>query len=266
MLDIQAGLKRLERRDWWLWWGAVVVMLLLTLAVVSLTLPTLFREEESFFRFNMTQAVRGLVALVLLFNVYTIYQQILIKRLRRQLATQVETMIELHTRAEEFHKLSVLDPLTGLYNRRFADQRLAEEVARSQRHGHHLSVLVLDLNRFKLINDQYGHIAGDTVLKSFSERLKKAVRYSDLPVRSGGDEFMVILTDCHVEQVQSLLSRLQGIEVEFRDQKIPVTFAAGCTGYREGDTVEEMVHRADVALYENKRAGRPVELPVPAAG
>jgi diguanylate cyclase (GGDEF)-like protein len=263
MLEIQTTLKNLERRDWWLWWGAVVVMLLLTLAVVALAVPTLFRDQDSFFQFNMNQAVRGLVALVLLFNVYTIYQQILIKRLRRQIAMQMDTMIALNTRAEEFHKLSVMDPLTGLYNRRFADQRLAEEVARSQRHGHPLSVMVIDLNRFKQINDQFGHIAGDTVLKSFADRLRKAVRYSDLPVRSGGDEFMVSLTDCRVEQAQVLLSRLQGIQVDLKDRKIPVTFSAGWTGYQEGDSVEEMVHRADLALYEQKRAGRRAEAPVP---
>lgn len=261
--DIQVSLKRLERRDWWLWWGAIVVMLLLTLAVVALAVPTFLREQDSFFQFNMNQAVRGLVALVLLFNVYTVYQQILIKRLRGQLAVQMQTMLELHSRAEEFHKLSVLDPLTGLYNRRFADQRLAEEVARSQRHGHPLSVMVMDLNRFKQINDQFGHIAGDTVLKCFAERLKKAVRYSDLPVRSGGDEFLVILTDCRVDQVQSLLARLQGIEVELKDRKIPVKFAAGWTGYQESDTVEDMIQRADQALYDQKREGRKSEAPVP---
>lgn len=266
VLEIQAGLKRLERRDWFMWVGAVVVMLVLTLAVVSLTLPSLFPGEDSFFRFNMRQAVRGLVALVLLFNVYTIYQQILIKRLRRQLAVQLEAVVELSGRADEFHKLSVQDPLTGLYNRRFADQRLTEEISRSERQGHPLSVLMIDLDRFKQVNDKLGHMAGDTVLKEFSERLRRAVRYSDLPVRAGGDEFMVILTDCRVDQVQMLVNRLEGMEVDFQGEKIPVTFSAGCTGFHKGETAEELVHRADVALYENKRAGRAGVEAAPVAG
>ena len=80
--------------------------------------------------------MRGLVGLVLLFNTYTIYQQVLIKRLRRQLSEQLEVMGRLKTRADESQRLATIDPLTGLYNRRFAEQRLAAEASRSQRHGH----------------------------------------------------------------------------------------------------------------------------------
>src|SRR6266849_4441655 len=216
MQEIQDSLRRLERRDWWLWWGAVLVMLLLTMAVVSLSIPGLFRESDPSFQMNLDLAVRGLVGLVLLFNIYTIFQQIQIKRLRHEMADHVEQMTRLKVRAEEFHKLATLDPLTGLYNRRLAEQRLAGEVSRSQRYGHPLTILAFDLNGFKQINDRYGHAVGDLVLREFAERLTRAIRASDLAVRMGGDEFLVLLPECLPQQVRSLLERLRNIEVECR--------------------------------------------------
>lgn len=256
MRDVQASLQRLERRDWWLWWAAMTVILLLTAAVVSLSLPTLLKETDRFFQFNLNLAVRALVGLVLLFNVYTVYQQVLIKRLRYQMAEHVEMMARLKVRAEEFHKLATLDPLTGLYNRRLAEQRLVGEVSRSQRYGHPLTVLMLDLNGFKPINDRYGHAAGDTVLRAFAERLNSVIRASDLAVRMGGDEFMVILPECLPQQVQTLLDRLSGFEVEHHGEKIAVTCSAGWAGYRQGESPEQLLERADQALYAEKRATR----------
>jgi len=253
MRDIQANLQRLERRDWWLWWAAITVILLLTAAVVSLSLPTLLKETDRYFQFNLNLAVRALVGLVLLFNIYTIYQQVLIKRLRFQMAEHVEMMARLKVRAEEFHKLATLDPLTGLYNRRLAEQRLVGEVSRSQRYGHPLTVLVLDLNGFKPINDRYGHAAGDAVLRAFAERLNTVIRASDLAVRMGGDEFMVILPECLPQQVQTLLDRFSGFAVEHRGTKIAVTYSAGWAGYRQGETPEQLLERADQALYAEKR-------------
>jgi diguanylate cyclase (GGDEF)-like protein len=254
MQEIQDNLRRLERRDWWLWWAAIVVILLLTLAIVTLSLPGLFRETDRFFQLNLSLAVRGLVGLVLVFNVYTIYQQVQIKRLRQEMSQHIELMTRLKLRAEEFHKLATLDSLTGLYNRRLAEQRLTGEVSRSQRYGHPLTVMMFDLNGFKQINDRYGHAAGDLVLRSFADQLSKAIRASDLAVRMGGDEFMVLLPECQPDQARSLLDRLSTVEVEFREARIPVTYSAGWAGYRPGETAEEILERADQDLYANKRA------------
>lgn len=253
MQDIQVSLRRLERRDWWLWWTAVVVMLLLTLAVISLSFPALWRERDLFFQFNLNQGVRGLVGLVLLFNTYVVYQQVVIKRLRHQLSDQIDYMARLEVRAEQFEKLAVLDPLTGLYNRRSADARVAAEVARSNRHSYPLTVLMLDLNDFKQINDQHGHPAGDLVLKEFAGHLQKVIRVSDVAVRMGGDEFMVILPECPPGNVGVLLNRLQSIEVDYRGVKFPVHFSAGWVGYKSGERPEELINRADQALYADKR-------------
>jgi diguanylate cyclase (GGDEF)-like protein len=254
--EIQASLKKLERRDWWLWVVAIIVMLLLTLAVVSLSFPGLLKTEDPIFQFSLNEAVRGLVGLVLLFNTYSIYQQVQIKRLRRQFSEQLQVMSRLKVRAEEFHRLATVDPLTGLYNRRFAETRLSAEASRSQRYGHPMTVVSFDLNCFKQINDKFGHPAGDQVLREFAERLNGAIRVSDYAIRMGGDEFLVILPECPAEQVQALFSRLKDIEVNYAGNIIPVQYSAGWVGYESGESPEMFLERADRLLYANKRSSK----------
>jgi len=241
--------RRIDRRDWWVRSYSIFIILLLTFAVISLTLPAVLSGGETFFNIKLTEAVLGLITLIVLLNIYTIYQEILIKRLRRQL-------VEKQDHSQILRNLAMIDPLTGLYNRRFAEQRLATEVARSERRGHPLTVLTLDLNNFKEINDTYGHPAGDQVLQEFASRLNKVIRGSDLAVRLGGDEFLVLLPECTVEQLKLVLERLRSFELDWQGQKIPVSFSAGWKDYKMGDRPEEMLAGADQALYTSKRASK----------
>ena len=245
--EFSEELHRIERRDWWIWGNTFFVIALLTFAVISFTLPALLTGAETYFRLKFAEAAFGLTAFIVIFNSYTIYQQVIIKRLRRQLAEK-----QGHT--DILRNLAMLDPLTGLYNRRFAEQRLAAEVSRSERKGHPLTVMTLDLNNFKHINDTYGHAAGDQVLKNFAIQLNKVIRGSDLAVRLGGDEFLVLLPDCNLEQVQTVLGRLGSLQVEWQGRQIPVTFSAGWRQYALGDRPDELLELADQALYERKRA------------
>jgi diguanylate cyclase (GGDEF)-like protein len=247
--ELARELRRIERRDWWIWVNTIFVILVLTFAVISFTLPALLEGAETYFKIRFTEAVFGLTAFIALFSFYTVYQQVIIKRLRRQLAEK-----QGHT--DILRSLALLDPLTGLYNRRFAEQRLAAEVARSERKGHPLTVMTLDLNNFKQINDTYGHAAGDEVLRKFALRLNKVIRGTDLAVRLGGDEFLVLLPECTLDQVQVVLGRLGSIEVEWQGQRIPVTFSAGWRQYEMGDRPDELLERADQALYARKRASK----------
>jgi len=254
--EIQVKLRRLERRDWWLWVAAVVVILLLTSAVVSVSIVVLLHESDRSFGFNLDQSLRGLVGVVLLFSIYTLYQEAANRRLHRKMVEQLVAINRLEERAEQFKKLAMLDALTGLYNRRFAEEHLAREMARSDRSREPLTVLLLDLNHFKQINDSHGHAAGDLVLKEFAQRLKKASRGSDLGVRMGGDEFMLVLPQCVSGQVPVVLDRLAGLAVEFAGEKIAVTFAGGWVEYLPGEALEELLQRADEALYADKRTGK----------
>lgn len=247
-------LRKIEQRDWWVWANSIFVMLLLTGGIISFALPSLMQGATTFFRIKFSEAIFGLVALVIIFNAYTIYQQVLIKRLRRQLAEkQNHSMI--------LRGLAMIDALTGLYNRRFAEQRLAAEVARSARKGHPLTVVLLDLNEFKPINDSYGHAAGDLVLQEFAAALNRAIRGGDLAVRMGGDEFLLILPECNHAQLQLVLDRIGPLEVAWEGHRFPIKYSVGWKEYISGDLPESMLVAADQALYANKRAAKNPPLP-----
>src|SRR5258708_39525295 len=173
--ELQEKLQKLEHRDWWLWSMAVVVMLMLTFAVFTMSFPGLIKVEDPFFQDSLNRAVRGLIGLVLIFNAYTIYQQTTVKRLRRDFSKKIEEMRILQARAEQFERLALVDSLTGLSNRRVAEGRLAAEADRSQRYGHPLTVISFALDKFKQINDTYGHAAGDQGLKEFARRLTSTI-------------------------------------------------------------------------------------------
>src|ERR1700758_4477765 len=150
--QIRAAMHHVGRRQWWLWSSAVMVTLLLTLGIASFAFPGLLAREEAARSFALNQALLGLIGLVLLFNVYTVYQQLQIRRLQDELAEQVCALGKVEARTEEVLKLAILDPLTGLYNRRCGEQRLAEEISRSERSGQPLTVIALDLDNLKYMN------------------------------------------------------------------------------------------------------------------
>ena len=250
--DLAREFQKIQKRDWWVWGYTIFVVFLLAFAVIAFSLPAVRRGAETIFQINMVDVVFGLIALVVLFNAYVISQAILIKRLRRQLA-------EKQGHSDLLRNLAMVDPLTGLYNRRFAEQRLAAEVARSERKGHPLTVLTLDLNSFKEINDTFGHPAGDLVLQKFAARLNNVIRGGDLAVRLGGDEFLVLLPECTSQQLQLVLGRLGSLEVDWHGQEIPITFSAGWKQYEMGERPEEMLARADELLYARKRADKQMQ-------
>jgi len=174
---IRENLRHLDRRQWWLWSTTFALILLLTIAVASFAFPALLSLEQTTYSFYLNQAVRALVGIVLVSSVYLIYQQHMISRLRNELADQINSLAKVESLASEVYKLAALDQLTGLYNRRSGEQRLAQEISRAQRHGRPLTVLVMDLDGLKQVNDRHGHAAGDTLLKGFGS---PAARHSRL--------------------------------------------------------------------------------------
>lgn len=251
---IQSDLRKIQRRNWWSWSNTVVVVLLLTCTIVSFSLPSLLRDEQPLSQLNLNLAVRGLVGLVLLFNVYSLWQQLRIKGLCNEIQ-------EKQASAETLYRMAMFDPLTGLYNRRFAEPRIEAEILRAQRKGTSLTLLLLDLDGFKQINDRHGHPAGDTVLRGFAEHLTKASRGSDLAARLGGDEFMLLLPECDAGQLQCVLERLVRFKTEVRGESFPVEFSAGWHEYESGQTSQQLLEAADRALYENKRNSRSAQAP-----
>ena len=250
---------RLLLRNRWQQWSAVLVILLLLGAIVIVFLPSVFAVDQASVTFRFTRHAQELLGLILGFTTSTVYQQRVIRRLRRQLATQLKTVTAHQTRANTLYELAVLDPLTGLYNRRFVEERLRAEFARAERHGYALILLLLDLDDFKQINDRFGHAAGDLVLKELAHRIRRAVRASDFAVRMGSDEFLVLLPECPPDKVNLVLSRLGPIDINVGEGKMSVTSSKGFAQYLAGETVEQLVARADAALYASKAARHKTE-------
>jgi diguanylate cyclase (GGDEF)-like protein len=249
-------LDGLDRKQWWLWSTTVLVLILLTVAVASFSFPALLNKEQEAYSFYLNQSVRALVAIVLLFTVYLVYQQWQILKMRKQISQQIESIAQVQNMTAEVYKLAALDQLTGLYNRRSGEQRLTEEIGRSLRYGRPLTLLMLDLDNLKEVNDRLGHPGGDLVLKSFADRLQRAIRGSDLAVRLGGDEFMVLLPECRADEVVHVLTRVDGLSVTYEGRTVPCRFSRGWVDYRPGETMQELMKRANDALYAHKRAGK----------
>jgi diguanylate cyclase (GGDEF)-like protein len=231
----------------------VILLLLAVIGSFAITFPALSGTGQRVAGASLNNAVRGLAGIVLLFIVYAVYQQTLIKKMRTRMVMHLGMLVRTKSQADEFRTLATVDPLTGLHNRRNAEQLLASEMARAQRYNHPLAVLMLDLDGFKQINDRHGHAAGDIVLREFSSRLRSAIRGSDTAMRMGGDEFLVLLPGTRPEEVRHLLRRLERVSVTLGQTAIEVTFSAGWAGCVAGETPAQILERADRALYAEKR-------------
>jgi diguanylate cyclase (GGDEF)-like protein len=167
---------------------------------------------------------------------------------------QLEITAKDRAKTNRLYDLSVLDPLTGLHNRRFGEQNLKEAIERSAKTGEALAVVLIDLDYFKEINDQFGHAVGDLALKEFSRSLRKAIRACDTPVRIGGDEFLLVLPECPRDKVNVILQRIGTPALHCDGIKIHVSYSSGSAHYEYGDTREKILARADEALYAKKAA------------
>ncbi|PZW57595.1 PAS domain S-box-containing protein/diguanylate cyclase (GGDEF)-like protein [Pseudomonas sp. URMO17WK12:I6] len=158
---------------------------------------------------------------------------------------------------EELRALSVTDSLTGIYNRRYFQERLTTEMARVERGGGELSVIMLDIDHFKRINDQHGHAVGDRVLQAVCERIGRRLRRTDVFCRLGGEEFMVLCPDIDGEQAHVLALELwQGLRSSPIDEVGIVTASFGIASWRAGEGADALLLRADSGVYAAKQAGR----------
>lgn len=173
---------------------------------------------------------------------------------RRKARNELVSLAIMHERAAR------TDELTGLANRRDMHQRMSVEFQRFQRSGRHFSMVLIDLDLFKRINDEFSHNAGDLVLKQFAGLLKTALRESDVPARWGGEEFLILLPDTSLLQALTLAERLreQVEQMAFTvgDKRLPVTISAGVCSISQAGSIEQVLKQADANLYEAKGAGR----------
>jgi diguanylate cyclase (GGDEF)-like protein len=166
--------------------------------------------------------------------------------------------IENARRYGEARKLAETDALTGLYNQRFFHETLRREVLRAQRYERNLALIVFDVDDFKGINDQIGHLAGDRVLAQAADRLRDAVRSVDIACRIGGDEFAVILPESSALDADQLYRRVQSSMrgTALGPDEDRLRLSAGIAELQHGDTAAGLFERADAALYRAKDQGK----------
>ncbi len=154
-------------------------------------------------------------------------------------------------------KIQVIkDFLTGLFNRRYLEEILRWEIEFSKRYGHPLSVILLDVDNFKCINDKYGHQTGDLVLKKLAELLKKNLRKSDIVARYGGEEFIIILPDTDIKGAVKVAEKLRKAIEKLSINGIKITASFGVSQLKDDDDIQKLIKRADKALYIAKRSGK----------
>lgn len=178
-----------------------------------------------------------------------------------ELAEQTRLLDQAMDQAVDLEESSQRDGLTGLYNRKFFDEQITQEMLRARRYNWQLTLAMLDIDNFKTINDTHGHAAGDVVLRALAARLQAMLRASDTLCRYGGEEFALILPHIGQENSRFLLDRLrkaiEGNVIELEDgTKISVTVSVGLSELQEGLTAGELLRHADEALYASKDAGR----------
>ncbi len=162
---------------------------------------------------------------------------------------------------EEIYQLMTLDGLTQVRNKRYFDEMLDREVSRARRYHRHFSLILFDIDHFKKVNDTYGHLAGDAVLRQLGSLLSARVRRDDTIARTGGEEFGILCPEVHAHEAAELARKLNRLVAEtkfaFENTAIDVTISLGvCEWSPEHETPEEIVRAADQKLYEAKRLGR----------
>ena len=161
---------------------------------------------------------------------------------------------------ETIYRMTIMDGLTGIHNKRYLVEQLDRELSRATRHGRPLSMVICDIDHFKLVNDEFGHLAGDYVLKEVAQLAKSRIRPDDVIARYGGEELAIILPETDlaggVRIADQLRKMIDDETFVFEDEYIDVTISCGVAQLQPGWRAYEFVRAADTQLYEAKRAGR----------
>lgn len=183
-----------------------------------------------------------------------------LKTLSERVVSMEQEANDYRSHVEEQRKKALTDPLTGLPNRAAWTERLDAEVSLWQRYHNSLLLAVIDVDHFKRVNDDFGHLAGDKVLKIIGTQLSKKLRRTDFIARFGGEEFVVLLPNTSMEEgeplIQALRAAIEACPFHFKGERVTITCSAGLTAFQTGEGSKQAFERADQALYRAKRGGR----------
>src|SRR5713101_1528772 len=244
----ESRLRKIARREWWLWFSAFFVATLSALAFLLSSFPSFFRHSEHFYEPTSDQARWAILCLLLLFNGWMLYRQWSFRRQRKQFSTPNAA-----ADTGQISDPSGIDSVTGLHTRAFIEQQLGKEIARARRQNTALSLATIHLDDFTEMNKRYGLSAMDAGLKELARRLKKACRGTDFAVRMASDDFLLVLPECNVGEVQVVLNRIGVLELVCSGRKVNLTYTTGWVDYQPGDLPADLLKRAAqlLHLYEN---------------
>jgi len=209
-------------------------------------------------RLLITALATGILIIIFsLIIAYSIYR-INMERERKE-KVRLELMVK--ERTGEIERLSQIDKLTGLFNRRYLEEIMASEFRRAMRFLHDLSIIIVDLDHFKKINDNHGHLAGDEVLRITGKTLLEQLRDTDYAGRYGGEEFVVLLPESGMQEAllvaEKIRKAIEALNIEYEGRAVPITASLGVSSSTNHiDDVKEMLKRSDEALYRSKDSGR----------
>ncbi len=235
------------------WFGGIYGTLMLAIVVVIRVLVPEMAEAmpaDDFIRFIVTYEILATMVFLVEFAR---------ERTHRQLVSEHSDLVVAH---QEIVRLSVTDALTGAYNRQFLNDRLPAEIERARRYAHPLSIVITDVDRFKRFNDEYGHRAGDAILRRVTEVLRDSLRRDiDWVARYGGEEFLVVLPETPLEPACVVAERLRAavssVVLDWEGSELRCTASFGIAEFSPGlDSTGNLIEAADQALLRAKRAGR----------
>ncbi len=183
-----------------------------------------------------------------------------LRKTRQDLNENAKLIERLKAELDKYKEMAIIDELTGVFNRRGIMELLRREVARSERFKLPLSVAMVDIDDFKKVNDTFGHITGDKVLKAVATIMKSVIRKIDMIGRYGGEEFLVIFPNTPKNNAriaaEKLRKEVESHKFKYKDREFKVTISIGVAEYEDGDSMESLIAKADEALYRAKSAGK----------
>jgi diguanylate cyclase (GGDEF)-like protein len=249
--DFSRQIRRVDERDLQLWSIGLLVFVVVAAGFIGVVMPNLsldFRSIQVNGRF-LPQLFFGFIALVILFNIYAIGQRRALRKTRDQLLAQF-------IRGETAERLSLVDPLTQVFNRRHLETAVAQEVSRAYRRGSNFTFLMIDVDNFKTVNTRFGHPVGDQILVEVASLLRKTVRPTDTVFRYGGDEFLVILSETTEENGAAVVMRVTDEAGQWsKSSPFPgytMSLSCGLASFSKGATIPEVLAAADGAMYRHK--------------
>jgi diguanylate cyclase (GGDEF)-like protein len=244
-------LSQLEKRDWELWLIVSLTGVLVAAGMLAILFPAAFLKNDNV-HFELTVSrplALGLIALVALLNTYLVSKRLEIRRLR-------EEIISSTIQQELVRQQSFTDPLTEVYNRRSLEDIAGRFISHARRLNNSITLLMIDVDRFKDANTKFGHLTGDVVLADTAAVLKSSVRGSDAVFRYGGDEFLIILADTSRSGADKVIERIRKYLFDWNRagtlKGFELSLSIGVSEWSDGVTLDELLDEADREMYAVK--------------